>query len=37
VEALRFVVGTISVCARALHQQNADHDADIAQVLERTA
>jgi len=37
VEALRYVVGTIGVCAQALHQQNADLDRDIALVLQRAA
>ena len=35
--ALRFVNGTLAVCAQALRQQNADMDADIALVIQRTA
>lgn len=35
--SLRFVCGTLNVCAQALHQQNAEMDADIALVIQRTA
>lgn len=35
--ALRFVNGTLAVCAQALRQQNAEMDADIALVIQRTA
>jgi len=37
VEALRFVNGTLAVCVQALQQQNAELDAEIALVLQRTA
>jgi hypothetical protein len=37
VEVLRYVVGTIGVCAQALNLQNADLDRDIALVLQRAA
>lgn len=37
VGALRFVNGTLAVCVQALQQQNAELDAEIACVLQRTA
>jgi hypothetical protein len=34
--ALRFVNGALIVCVQALQQQDADNDAEIALVLQRT-